>query len=234
MKVFVHEQCAQIEFSSEKANSFSRQMLADLAESITENQKQVKVILLKSSGDKAFSAGASFDEFKAISTKAQAESYFSGFMQVLEAIRNSTAIVVCRVQGKAVGGAVGIIAACDYVFAQASAELKLSELELGIGPFTISPALERKLGTAKFSEMLYDASWKNSAWALDIGLYNRVFTDISRLDIELELFIKKLCEQSKATLSANRKLLWSGTDNWPNIMKERIEIVSSLLLDSKK
>lgn len=234
MKVSLKDFQVVIEFESQKANSFSRQMLTDLAQAVVANHNQAKVILIKSSGEKAFSAGASFEEFKAIVSKEQAENYFSGFMEVLEAIRISTCPVICRVQGKAVGGAVGVISACDYVFAHSSAEVKLSELELGIGPFTISPALERKLGLAKFSEMIFDGNWKSPTWSAEIGLFNQVFDSLVELDKHLDIFIAKLSQQSKEALSANRKLLWQGTENWPSLMKEKIKIVSDLMLNSKK
>lgn len=226
--------CALLEFQSEKANSFSKQMLEELAQAISELGTEVKVLVLQSAGEKTFSAGASFEEFQKISSKQEAIQYFSGFMKVLEAIRVCSCPVICRVQGKAVGGAVGLIAACDYVFAHDSASLKLSELELGIGPFTISLALERKLGVAKFSEMLLDGAWKSSSWAQNAGLFNQVFSTLGELDRELNVFSQKLCQQSKKTLSENRKLLWSGTENWPALMQQRVAIVADLLLNSRK
>lgn len=231
--------CAFIEFQSEKANSFSQKMLEELAHSISkigsENiYSEVKVIVIQSSGENTFSAGASFEEFQRVSTTEEANQYFSGFMKVLESIRNSSSPIVCRVQGRAVGGAVGLIAACDYVFAHSSAAVKLSELELGIGPFTISPALERKLGRAKFSEMLLDGKWKDSTWAQSAGLFNQTFSSLEDLNKELNLFVQRLCLQGKKTLSENRKLLWEGTENWPKLIKERVTIVSDLLITTKK
>ncbi len=226
-------QLSYIEFSSEKANSFSLDMLNKLSEMIVGAGSESKVIVIKSLGEKTFSAGASFNEFNNISSKEQALEYFSGFMKVLESIRLSSCPIICRVQGRAVGGAVGLIAACDYVFAHSEAQVKLSELDLGIGPFTISVALERKIGISRFSEMLLDTEWKESSWSMQSGLFTKIYSDIDSLDSSLGAFAGRLCKQEKKTLEENRKVLWSGTENWPDLMLERANTVSELLMLSK-
>jgi len=226
-------QISYLEFKSEKANSLTLEMLDTISKSIDEIKDDTKVLVIKSEGERAFSAGANFGEFEKISTNQEALNYFSGFIKVLNSIRKTDCVVICRVHGKAVGGAVGLIAACDYVFAIEKAEIKLSELEIGIGPFTISPALERKMGKAYLSEMLLDAEWKDSTWAKRAGLFNKLFKDSQSLDLALKDFTDKLCKQSKTTLSENRKLLWYGTENWPELMLERAKVVSELLLQSK-
>ncbi len=226
-------QVSYLEFKSEKANSLSLEMLNQISKSIDELKDDNKVLVIKSGGEKAFSAGANFDEFEKISTNKEALDYFSGFIKVLNSIRKTESIVICRVHGKAVGGAVGLISACDYVFALEKAELKLSELSIGIGPFTISPALERKIGKAHLSEMLLDSEWKDSNWSSRVGLFNKIFKDLKNLDLALQDFSDHLCKQSKNTLLENRKLLWDGTEDWPELMQKRAKVVSELLINSK-
>ena len=224
------DQVSYLEFKNEKANCLSSEMLDNLSKSIDNLKEDTKVLVIRSEGEKVFSAGANFDEFKKIKTKEEALNYFSGFIKVLNSIRKASCIVICRVHGKAVGGAVGLIAACDYVFALEKAEVKLSELDIGIGPFTISPAVERKIGKSYFSEMLYDTEWKDSSWAKKVGLFNKLFKDHKTLDASVKEFADKLCKQNKSVLTENRKLLWYGTDDWPELMLERARVVSELLV----
>jgi methylglutaconyl-CoA hydratase len=79
--------------------------------------------------------------------------FFSGFAKVINACRKSSKIIIGRVQGKAVGGGVGLAAATDYCFATQAASVKLSELHIGIIPAVIEPAVSRKIGLSSFSKM---------------------------------------------------------------------------------
>ena len=108
--------------------------------------EEVSVVILKSEGEKAFCAGASFDELVAIDNLEDGKKFFSGFANVINAMRTCSKLIIGSVQGKAVGGGVGLIAACDYVLATEAASIKLSEISIGIGPFVIAPAIERKIG----------------------------------------------------------------------------------------
>lgn len=81
-------------------------------------------------------------------------------------MRKCPKLIVGRIQGKAVGGGVGIAAACDYVLASQEASIKLSELAIGIGPFVIEPAVSRKIGKTALAELALTAQeWKSAAWA---------------------------------------------------------------------
>jgi methylglutaconyl-CoA hydratase len=226
---------AQITFSHPKANCFSRTQLEKLSDVISNAglNSNVKIILLKSSGDRAFSAGASFDEFKKIKSVPEAKEFFMGFAKVILAMRNASKPIICRVHGKAVGGGVGIIAASDYVIACQAAHIRLSELELGLGPFTIGLALERKIGAAHFSNITLDSEWRDANWAKACGLYSRVAKDIIELDSIVEELLKKLSALSAAALAANKKLLWQGSDCWEKELDKRAQEVAELLLDNK-
>ncbi|MCG1035253.1 enoyl-CoA hydratase/isomerase family protein [Polaribacter sargassicola] len=229
----IQNKIATIEFGHLASNSFPGQLLERLAKefiSVGKNN-EVSVIILKSEGEKAFCAGASFDELVAITNLEDGKQFFSGFANVINAMRTCGKLIIGRVQGKTVGGGVGLSAACDYVLATENAAIKLSEFTIGIGPFVIEPAVTRKIGIAATSELTLDAtSWKNAYWAKEKGLYARVFENINELDKEVEILSEKLASYNPAALSEMKKVLWKGTENWKDLLAERAAISGELVL----
>lgn len=224
---------ATVEFGHPASNSFPGELLERLEkefEKLSEND-EVKLIVLRSEGEKAFCAGASFDELLAVENMQQGKIFFSGFANVINAMRTCEKLVVGRIQGKTVGGGVGLAAACDYCFATEHASIKLSELSIGIGPFVIAPAVERKMGVAALAELTLAAhEWKNAYWAKEKGLYARVFEDADEMDKELDLFTQKLADYNPAALYEMKKALWEGTENWGSLLQERAAISGELVL----
>lgn len=224
---------ATVEFGHPASNSFPGELLERLEkefEKLSEND-EVKLIVLRSEGEKAFCAGASFDELLAVENMQQGKIFFSGFANVINAMRTCEKLVVGRIHGKTVGGGVGLAAACDYCFATEHASIKLSELSIGIGPFVIAPAVERKMGVAALAELTLAAhEWKNAYWAKEKGLYARVFEDADEMDKELDLFTQKLADYNPAALYEMKKALWEGTENWGSLLQERAAISGELVL----
>ena len=222
-----------IEFFHPASNSLPGEILASIANSITEagSNYEVRVIILKSSGDRAFCAGASFDELAAISNEEEGLKFFIGFANVINAIRRCPKFVIGRVQGKAVGGGVGIASAVDHCFATKHAAVKLSELAVGIGPFVVGPAVERKLGTSGFAQLTIDAtSWKDANWAAQYGLYSEVFDTADQMDIAVATLSEKLAKSSPEAMRELKKVLWVGTEDWDSLLKERASISGRLVL----
>ena len=88
-----------------------------------------------------------------------------------------------RIQGKAVGGGVGLASSVDYCLATQFASVKLSELAVGIGPFVVGPAVTRKIGPSAMSQLAIDATqFKSAAWAAQHGLYAEVFDSLDELN----------------------------------------------------
>ena len=233
LSITITNHIASVEFGHPAGNSFPTKLLARLTDAFIDlsNNKDVHVIVLKSEGDRAFCAGASFDELMAITNISQGKTMFSGFANAINAMRNCSKLIIGRVQGKAVGGGVGLASACDYVMASVNASIKLSELTIGIGPFVIAPAIERKMGTAALSELSLNASkWKNAYWAKEKGLYADVFETIEELDKEVDLLANNLASYNPQALYELKKVLWEGTEHWSELLNERTEISGELVL----
>ena len=231
----INNKIATVEFGHPASNSFPSELLARLANEFDNlsNNDEVAVIVLKSEGNRAFCAGASFDELVAIDNLQDGKAFFSGFANVINAMRRCSKLIIGRVQGKTVGGGVGLAAACDYVLATEHAAIKLSEFTIGIGPFVIAPAVKRKVGVSGLAELTLDAtSWKNAYWAKEKGLYARVFETTDELDKEVVVLSEKLASYNPEALSEMKTALWIGTEHWQELLIERAETSGKLVLSN--
>ena len=222
-----------VEFGHPSSNALPGSILNKLANTITElsQSEQCKVILLKSSGDRAFCAGASFDELLSIKDLEEGKVFFSGFAKVINACRKSTKLIVARIQGKAVGGGVGIAASADYAFATKHAAVKLSELAIGIGPFVVGPAVERKMGLAAMSELAINATeWRDASWAQQKGLFTDVSESSEEMDKKIQELLLKLSNSNPEAMRNLKKIFWSGTEDWDQLLMDRAEISGRLVL----
>lgn len=224
---------AEITFGTPKSNSLPGEILEKLARTILESGKDenVKAILLKSEGEKAFCAGASFDELLSIEELETSKTFFGGFAKVLNAMRNCGKIVVVRVQGKTTGGGVGIACAADYCFATKDSAMALTELNLGIGPFVIGPYVERKIGKSAYSAMSIDADFRTAEWCEKHDVYHSVSENITEMDAQLHIFLEKLSQRSSDALALIKKVSWEGTEHFESLMPERIHMSASLILE---
>ena len=233
VNVHIQDGVSTITFFHPQSNSLPGKLLRDLAGKITEcgNDQSVKVIVLCSEGEKAFCAGASFDELVSIDTIEQGTYFFSGFAAVINAIRKAPKFVIARVQGKAVGGGVGLASAADITFAHESASVKLSELAVGIGPFVVGPAVERKIGKSSFAELTINATeWRPASWAKEKGLYAEIFTTFQELDTAVETLVGKLLQSNPEAMSMLKKVFWEGTENWDVLLADRAAMSGKLVL----
>lgn len=221
-----------IEFFTEAHNALPGKELAQLAEAIDAagGDDACRVVILRSGGNRTFCAGASFDELIAVSNEAEGLAFFSGFARVINAMRRCPKFVIGRVQGKAVGGGVGLLSACDIVYATKFASVKLSELAIGIGPFVIGPAVSRKAGFASFNEMSIRADeWFSAAYAKTHGLYTEVLDDVEALDQAVLAKAETLAGWHLEAMIEMKRVLWEGTDHWDDLLKERAAISGTLV-----
>ena len=235
VKTETQENICTITFFHPQSNSLPGAILNQLAEAIRQagNASDASVIILKSGGEKTFCAGASFDELIAIKTEEEGLRFFSGFAKVINAIRTCPKFVIAAIQGKCVGGGVGLAAAADYSIATKAADVKLSELAVGIGPFVVGPAVERKIGTASFSALSIDAtSWRSSEWAMEKGLFAELHQDISSMHQAVDKLAKTLSGSSPEAMKELKSICWKGTENWDALLMERAAISGKLILST--
>ena len=226
-------QVATIEFSHHASNSFPSTLLQELTDEINTLNKNdsASIIILKSSGTGAFCAGASFDELLSINNYEDGSRFFSGFANVINAMRKCPKLIIGRIHGTAVGGGVGLAAACDYFFVTTKSEIKLSEIAIGIGPFVIEPAVSRKIGKMAMAEMTLNPTvWKTSKWAFEKGLFSEVFETIEELDNRLNQYVTEISSYKKEALNEMKKVLWEGTNHWDSLLYERAAISGRLVL----
>lgn len=231
--VDIQGKIATISFYHPASNSFPSSQLQLLTDTISElnKNKSVTLIVLKSEGDGAFCAGASFDELLQVSNLEEGNRFFSGFANVINAMRKSNKLIVGRVHGKGVGGGVGLMAACDYVFGTEKVAVKLSELAIGIGPFVIEPAVSKKIGTTAMAEMTLAATeWKSAKWAFEKGLLTKLFNSTEAMDEALVQFTNQLSSYNPEALLEMKKVIWEGTEDWDHLLYERAAISGRLVL----
>lgn len=224
---------ATIEFFHPQSNSLPGKILEQLANAITAagQDEACRVIILRSGGEKAFCAGASFDELVAINDKEEGLKFFSGFAKVINAMRLCPKFIIGRIQGKCVGGGVGLAAAVDYAIATERSEIKLSELAVGIGPFVVGPAVERKMGLAAFSQLSIDSSsWRSAEWASIKGLFAEVYETMEEVDNSVNRLANTLANSSPEAMTEIKKICWQGTDHWNELLTERAGISGRLVL----
>lgn len=223
----------RIEFFHPQSNSLPGKFLNELAQAIQTagEDPETRVIILQSQGEKAFCAGASFDELIAIENEAGGLQFFSGFAHVINAMRKTPQPILVRIQGKCVGGGVGLAAAADYAIAIDSASIKLSELAVGIGPFVVGPAVERKMGVAAYTELAFDAnSWRSAAWAREKGLFAEVHEGIAGVDAAIDRLADQLAKSNPHAMKDIKRVSWEGTGHWDTLLLERAAISGRLVL----
>ena len=235
VRLHIEQGIATVEFGHPAHNSLPGHLLRKLAHNLLEVGKHpdVRVIVLKSEGERSFCAGASFDELLALKDAEAARHFFMGFAAVINACRLCGKMVIGRVQGKAVGGGVGLAAATDYCLATVHASVKLSELAIGIGPFVVGPAVERKIGLSAMTQMTLDATnWKSAVWAQEKGLFAELHDNIPALDDAVQGLAERLAASHPAALAQLKRVFWEGTEDWDTLLAVRAAMSGELVLSA--
>jgi methylglutaconyl-CoA hydratase len=229
----LHAGTRTIEFFHPQSNSLPGKILEELTAEINDagRDEETKLIILRSAGEKAFCAGASFEELAAITSEKEGLHFFSGFAHVINAMRKNPKMIIVRVQGKCVGGGVGLAAAADYAIATEAADIKLSELAVGIGPFVVGPVVERKIGVSAFSQLAIDATmWRSADWARRKGLFAEVHTSIAAMDESIDRLSATLVHSRPDAMTWIKNICWQGTEHWDQLLIERAAISGRLVL----
>lgn len=228
----VSDSIATVTFGGTKGNSLPGALLRELAATIesTARAKDVNVIVMRTEGDGPFCAGASFDELKSITDERTGKEFFLGFAGVILAMTRAPKPIIVRIQGKTVGGGVGVAAAADYAIATRAASIRLSELAVGIGPFVVGPVIEHKIGRGPYSALALDADWRDAAWAERCGLFASVKESIPELDAAVDALARKLAKANPDAVSRIKQTVWAETDHWGRLLDERAAMSGSLVL----
>jgi methylglutaconyl-CoA hydratase len=230
-----HNGVTTIEFFHPQSNSLPGKLLEAITHEIhgAGNDPETKVIILRSAGERAFCAGASFDELLAIENAEQGFLFFSGFAHLINAMRTCPKFIIVRIQGKCVGGGVGVAAAADYAIAVEGADVKLSELAIGIGPFVVGPAVERKIGLSAFSSLSIDAAmWRDAEWARKRGLYAELHGNTSGMDESIHRLADTLAHSNPEAMALLKATFWKGTEHWDHLLLERATMSGRLVLST--
>jgi methylglutaconyl-CoA hydratase len=228
-----HNGVTTIEFFHPQSNSMPGALLEALTHEIHSagNDQNTKVIVIRSASEKAFCAGAFFDELLAIESVEQGIQFFSGFAHLINAMRKCPKFIIVRVQGRCVGGGVGLVAAADYAIAVSGADVKLSELAIGIGPFVVGPAVERKIGVAAFGSLAIDATmWRDAEWARRRNLYCELHSDVAEMDESIRRLSENLAHSNPEAMALLKQSLWKGTEHWDQLLLEKASISGRLIL----
>jgi methylglutaconyl-CoA hydratase len=228
-----HKGITTIEFFHPQSNSLPGKILHDLSVAIKHagQDPDTIVIILRSAGEKAFCAGASFDELIAIKNEKEGLAFFNGFAEVINTMRLCPKFIIGRIHGKCVGGGVGLVASVDYAIASEAAEVRLSELAIGIGPFVVGPAVERKIGTSSFNQLSIDAShWRNADWARRKGLFAELHSTTEEMDESIHRLSHTLSHSNPEAMAEMKKIFWKGTEHWDHLLIERAKISGRLVL----
>jgi methylglutaconyl-CoA hydratase len=233
VNVETHKGITTIEFFHPQSNSLPHRILNDLATEIHDAgaDRETRVIVLRSHGEKAFCAGASFEELTKIGNEKKGFEFFSGFANAINAMRKCPKFIIGRIHGRCVGGGVGLAAAVDYAIAAEGADIKLSELALGIGPFVVGPAVQRKIGLSSFSQLAIDAAmWRSADWARRKGLYSELHSSVENMDESIRRLSHSLSHSSPEAMSEMKKIFWQGAENWDELLAQRAETSGRLVL----
>lgn len=233
VRIEVHQKVGTIEFHHPQSNSLPAVILEDLTKAINKiaHDPEINVIVVRSVGEKAFCAGASFNELTAITNAEEGKKFFMGFAKVINAMRKCPKFIIGRIHGKCVGGGVGLAAAMDYCIATEMAEIRLSELAVGIGPFVVGPAVERRIGTSAFSQLAIDAMmWRSADWAKRKGLFAEKHATIEDMDESLSRLTFNLSRSNPEAMEEIKKITWAGTEHWDELLQQRAAISGRLVL----
>ncbi|MBA4341246.1 MAG: enoyl-CoA hydratase [Methylibium sp.] len=189
-------------------NAFNETMIAELGEAFDRlaNDPAVRVIVLCGAG-KAFSAGADIQWMKRASEATHEWNLEDarGFAAMLHRIAVCPKPTIARVQGVALGGGVGLTAACDIAIASDDAKFAVSEARFGILPAVIGPYVINAVGPRQARRLALTASRISAAEALSMGLVHEVVT-LDALDAAVERWIAELLMNGPQAQAEIKKL----------------------------
>jgi len=201
----VYEHCAVVTFNNpQRHNAMSVSMWTELASTMASlaQQNDIRVVVLRGAGDKAFVSGADISEFgDKRDTKQQSLEYTQIVESAERAVSEFPKPTIAKIQGYCIGGGLGLALACDIRICSDDAIFKMPAGNLGLGySYHDSTRMLRILGQAKASEMFYTARRFSAAEALDMGLVNTVVS-AGELDATMDEWVAQISANAPLTLA---------------------------------
>jgi methylglutaconyl-CoA hydratase len=188
----------------ERHNAFDAELIGELAAALVDVGR-VRAVVLAGEGP-SFCAGADVEWMRASAELSYDENVADALAlrRMLEAVDGCPAPVVCRVQGHALGGGVGLVACADVTVAEPDAVFAFSEVKLGIVPAVISPFALAKIGPSWARRLFVTGERFDAATALRIGLVHEVEKD---LDGAVERILRELRGAGPRAARAAKRLV---------------------------
>ncbi len=192
----------------ETHNALNTQLIQELTAAFTSlhTDKRLHAVLLQAEG-RSFSAGADIQMMKESARLSEVENMQDALRiaDMLSSIETCPCPVVARVQGSAIGGGVGLLAASDIVLAAENARFAFSEVKLGIAPAVISPYVLRKIGQSHARALFTTGTRFSATRAYEIGLVHTVVPP-EGLDAVVHNTLQELLAGSPQALRACKTL----------------------------
>ncbi len=190
-------------------NAFNDLMLADLLEAFGQikDDETIRVVILTGEG-KAFCAGADLNWMKRVVDYTYEENYEDSLQlaRMLREIYCCPKPVIGRVNGHAIGGGTGVVAACDITIGSRDAVFAFTETKLGLTPAAISPYLLKRMGERNLRQYFLTGERFTAEQAVRLGLLNSV-AEPEGLDAEVEATVKMILSGGPHALEVTKRLI---------------------------
>ena len=193
-------------------NILSAAVIADLTQAVNSlaQRDDIRVLIVRGTGDKAFTGGADIKEMAAL-TSATAEPFINALRALCDSVRYFPAPVIARIPGWCLGGGLEWVMACDFRIAADTAQFGMPEVKVGIPSVIHAALMPRLIGQAQARWMLLTGENINAQQALAWGLVNSV-VPLAQLDAEVARVASMLAALGPAVLRQQKRLLREWED----------------------
>jgi enoyl-CoA hydratase len=197
----------------EKRNALSNQLLGELIEAFesARDDEGVRCVVLTSSHDRVFSAGASLDQFAADVPLVHKHFGTERFPRLFKAIMQLGKPTICAANGHVLAGALGLALACDLVVAKDGATFGTPEINVGAFPFMIMALIYRNVPRKKTNELLLLGERISAEEAREVGIVNRVVS-ADEFETAVEDWATRLAAKSPVLMKLGKDAMYRQLD----------------------
>jgi len=192
-------------------NAMNAEMIAEIVDAFEKvnDMADVRYVILRGHG-KSFCAGADLNYMKGIAKYGLEENYQDGLKlaKCFNAIYTCNKPTIAIVHGAAIGGANGLLAACDMVYCMKDTKFAFAEVKLGIAPATISPYVCKRIGEFGARDLMITGRRFLGNEAESVGLVNKSFETDEELNGQMEFVHEMMISSGPAAMGATKKLIY--------------------------